>query len=286
MLIDCLPAGASPCPAPVSAAPVSAAPARLAVRLAMDEADIAAVQHLRWRVFMDEMGVAAPAGAPQRDADPFDALCDHLLVTDADPATGEVCVVGTYRLLRGEVASRNGGFYTEREFDLGQVRAHAQGAGELLELGRACVLPAWRTSHTIQLLWRGIADYVGQYRIGAMFGCASFPGTDPRAHAASLSYLAHHCLAPADRRPTVRSGILPGVMPGLGIALEQLAPGSYDERRALFGLPPLVKGYLRAGARFGDGAFIDHDFGSIDVCVVLPMDTVNQRYASRFNVAA
>lgn len=251
---------------------------RLSVRFARDAADLAAVQHLRWQVFMGELGAARDGALGQLDRDPFDELCDHLLVSDLDVATGAETVVGTYRLLRGKVARRQGGFYSAREFDLTRLKRHARGSGDLLELGRSCVLPAYRTSHTISLLWRGIAEYLSLHTIGAMFGCASFHGTDPDAHAASLSYLAHHCLAPVDQRP--------GVLSGCGIALERLALGAYDERAALFGLPPLIKGYLRAGARFGDGAFVDHEFRTIDVCVVLPIERLSGRYASRFNVAA
>ena len=255
---------------------------RLAVGLARNAADLAAVQRLRWRVFVEEMG-ARPVGpaaelAAGLEADPLDAVCDHLLVTD-EAASGETEVVGTYRLLRESVARHHGGFYSAGEFDLSALAAMTRGRpGELLELGRSCVLPAYRTSQTIALLWRGIAQYLAKHRIACMFGCASFPGTDPRRHAAGLSYLAHHHLAPVDQRPRA--------LPGAGIPLAQLDEGTYDARRAVLGLPPLVKGYIRAGATFGDGAFVDHDFRTIDVCVLLPVDRLSQRYAARFNVAA
>ena len=72
----------------------------------------------------------------------------------------------------------------------------------------------------------------------------------------------------------------------MGIPLQQLAPGSYDVRKAMFSLPPLLKGYLRVGAKFGEGAFVDHDFNTIDVCVVMPVEQISQRYAARFSVAA
>jgi len=254
-----------------------AAERRLSVRLARDAVDVAAVQRLRWQVFMDEMGAAGEAEI-QLDQDRFDGLCDHLLVTDRDGETGAETVVGTYRLLRGKVARRHGGFYSASEFDLSRLQRHAKGCGDLLELGRSCVLPEYRTSHTIALLWRGIAEYLSLHSIGAMFGCASFHGTDPAEHAASLSYLAHNRLAPVEQRPSVR--------PGCGIPLERLNPDAYDHRMALFGLPPLIKGYVRAGALFGDGAYIDHAFGTIDVCVVLPLERLSGRYANRFNVAA
>lgn len=250
---------------------------RLTIRLATCTEDLAAAQRLRWQVFMAEYG-ATSLGGTECDEDPFDALCDHLLVIDRQGHGGGPLVVGTYRLLRQSVAARHGGFYSAGEFDLAPLVRQSAGRGELLELGRSCVLPAYRTSQTISLLWHGIARYLSDHSIGAMFGCASFAGTDPAPHAASLSLLAHRYLAPPEGRP--------GVLASKGIALEQLPAGAYDERRALLGLPPLVKGYIRAGARFGDGAFIDRDFGTIDVCVVLPVDRVSRRYANRFNVAA
>jgi putative hemolysin len=247
--------------------------------MARNSVDLAAVQRLRWRVFVEEMGAAAGDGESELERDPYDAFCDHLLVTDENPRTGESEVVGTYRLLRESVARRHHGFYSSGEFDLSALFGHARNLpGELLELGRSCVLPSYRTSQTISLLRRGISQYLAEHRITCMFGCASFAGTDPAEHAASLSYLAHNHLAPAEQRPRL--------LPGKGVSLEQLPPGTYDERRALLGLPPLIKGYIRAGALFGEGAFIDHAFCTIDVCVILPVARMSNRYASRFNVAA
>lgn len=262
----------------ISAAPAQASHRRLSVRLASSEADLHAVQHLRWRVFHEEMGASLlDARSGQRDFDAFDAACDHLLVIDE--SLGDGGAVGTYRLLRESVAERCGGFYSMGEFDLSPLRQQGGGGeGELLELGRSCVLPAYRTSGTISLLWRGIAEYLSSHAISLMFGCASFPGTDPAAHAEALSLLHHRHLA-ADGR-------CPRLLPGKGVPLEQLPAGSYDERRALLALPPLVKGYLRAGAKFGEGAFIDHAFNTIDVCVVMPVADLSMRYVSRFSAAA
>ncbi|MBC2667305.1 GNAT family N-acetyltransferase [Novosphingobium flavum] len=251
---------------------------RLSVRLARNAGDLAAVQHLRWQVFVEEMGAEGREPGLRLERDPFDAFCDHLLVTCEDCGSGAAQVVGTYRLLRESVARRHGGFYSSTEFDLRPLLRRTRRTGDLLELGRSCVLPDHRNSHTISLLWRGISSYVAQHNIAALFGCASFPGTDPEVHAAGLSYLAHHHLAPDETRPLVRGRV--------GIPLERLARGSYDERGALMSLPPLIKGYLRTGAQFGEGAFVDHAFRTIDVCVILPVDRVSQRYANRFNVAA
>lgn len=253
---------------------------RLSIRLANDERDIRAVQQLRWEVFFAEMGAGHAGPAPdhlhQLDHDAYDAVCDHLLVIDEDAADGP-SVVGTYRLLRESVARKAGGFYSASEFDLSALDARG-GPGELLELGRSCVLPPYRTSATISLLWRGIADYIARHGIGLMFGCASFQGVDPDVHAASLSWLYHHHLADPRQRPVTVNG--------KGVSLERLPRGSYDERRAMLQLPPLVKGYLRVGAKFGDGAYVDHAFNTIDVCVVMPVELISDRYAARFSVAA
>src|SRR5262249_62198799 len=115
-----------------------------------------------------------------------DTYWDNLLVIDHAAGTGRAPVVGTYRLLRRSVAERNGGFYTETEFDIAPLLAVE---GELLELGRSCVEAAYRTRPTMQLLWRGLGEYSLRHGIKVMFGCASLPGTDVEAHAAALSYL-------------------------------------------------------------------------------------------------
>ena len=272
----------------------NSAPRRLSVRLAQDKRDLEAVQRLRWLVFFEEMGASAgTAPSTCLDRDEFDDLCDHLLVIDEDRPADEA-VVGTYRLLRESIARKHGGFYSAGEFDLSPLMAPREILGaetlnpgdpgfgeeprELLELGRSCVLPPYRTSATISMLWRGIFEYVSTRRISVMFGCASFPGSDPDVYAPALSYLYHNHLAPAEARPVV--------LDGKGVSLNRLPQGGYDLKQALFQLPPLVKGYIRVGAKFGDGAYIDHQFNTVDVCVVMPVELISDRYAARFSVAA
>ena len=256
-------------------------PARLlAVRLAENDTDVMAAQRLRYRIFFEALGAAAADAdakdsAGGRDIDRYDGLCDHLLVEDL-AAPGRP-VVGTYRLLRQSVAERHFGFYSADEFDLGPVIAHARQEGmELLELGRSCVDPAYRDAGTIQMLWRGIADYLRQHRIGYMFGCASFHGTDPEEHAAGLSLLAHDHMAPVDLRACAAGGV----------EMARLPIGGYDARLAQRHLPPLIKAYLRVGAQVGDGIFIDHAFNSIDVFMLMPVARIAARYAERFEAAA
>lgn len=243
--------------------------APLQVRLAETDADMRAAQALRYAVFHEEFGVESETSL---DSDHYDAICDHLLVTDG------ASVVGTYRLLRQDVAARNRGFYSSGEYDLAPLLATGRGGGQLLELGRSCVAPAYRNAGTIALLWRGIAAYLDRHRIGHMFGCASLPGTNPDRHAAALSYLHHHHLAPPELRVCAH--------PGAAVDMARLPLGSYDPRLAARALPPLIKGYLRVGATVGSGAFIDHEFGTTDVFVIMPVERISSRYSQRFRSAA
>jgi putative hemolysin len=245
----------------------------LEVRLAATPAEIDAAQALRYRVFYEEM-TARPSieiARRRRDFDSFDAYCDHLLVIDHDRGAGAEGVVGTYRLMRREAARRHGGFYTASEFDIAILDERR---GEVLELGRSCVDALYRTRPTIELLWRGIAAYVFRHRIEVMFGCASLPGTDPRALALPLSYLYHYHLAP----PALRVRARPERYTNMNfVAAEQI-----DRRGVLASLPPLVKGYLRLGGFVGDGAVVDHQFNTTDVCVVVATDRVTEKYYSHY----
>lgn len=239
------------------------------VRLAASEAELAAAQRLRYTVFYEEMG-ARPTPEMQRsrrDFDEFDAHCDHLLVIDHQLGAGAEGVVGTYRLMRRQAAERVGRFYSVDEYDLAPVLAYP---GEILELGRSCVHAAYRNRGTMQLLWGGISAYVFRHRIDLMFGCASLPGIDPSALAMALSYLHHHHLAP--------EGLRPRAVPNRYERMDLLPPERVDPRAALADLPPLVKGYLRLGGFVGDGAVIDHQFNTTDVCVIVKTDLVSQKY--------
>lgn len=246
----------------------------LEVKLAApDEIDDALA--LRFRIFCQERGASSPHAARGLEEDAFDRDCDHLIVVDH--GRGGRPVVGTYRLLREETALRIGGFYSSGEYDLGPLiaRGRAQsGAPQLLELGRSCVDPAYRTNATITLLWRAIASYLEEYRVAFMFGCASFPGTDPARFRDELAYLHRFHLAPEPIR--VRT------WPQHHVEM------AGDDGVDLSGrtLPPLIKAYLRVGAKIGDGAFIDHAFNTVDVFMVMPVERIVGRYGRRFGLVA
>ena len=244
----------------------------LELRLVRDESELRAAQRLRYRVFYEEMR-ARPIGsmaAERRDFDAFDDICDHLIVRDTK-RSGDGAIVGTYRLLRRSVAQRHGGFYTAGEYDIARLLAVE---GELVELGRSCVDMNYRAGAAAQALLRGLGAYAVQHDIRIMFGCASLHGTDPDRLALPLSYLAYHLAAPEALRPRA--------LERLYVEMARLAFDEVDPGEGRASLPPLLKAYARAGCRFGDGAVIDRQFNTTDVCVVLDMATVENRYASRY----
>ncbi len=243
----------------------------LQVRLAANEEDIRAAQAVRYRVFVEEMGaqVSAEMHAAKRDWDHFDAYCDHLLVVDHK---GDVPrIVGTYRLLRREAMRKCGTFYTAGEFNIQAMEAHP---GEIMELGRSCVSPEYRSRAAMQLLWRGIGAYVARYKVEIMFGCASLAGADPAAHAQALAYLYHYHLAPPELRLLA--------LPELHVKMDIMPKESVDAQAAFIALPALIKGYLRLGGYVGDGAVIDKSYNTTDVGVVVKTDLVTAKYAQRY----
>jgi L-ornithine Nalpha-acyltransferase len=247
--------------------------AQLEVRLANSASEVDAAQALRYKVFYEEMG-AHPTSEMQRlrrDFDEIDERSDHLIVHDPLHQDPGGSIVGTYRLIRGDRIARLDQFYSSSEYDLGPI---ARFPGAVLELGRSCVAPAYRCRSVMQLLWRGIADYVWANDIGLMFGCGSLPGADLDRHAETLSYLHAHHLAPEHLRVRARQDRY------APMALKD--PASIDLKSALAGLPPLIKGYLRLGGMVGDGAVLDQDFNTTDICILVETSRITDKYARKF----
>jgi len=257
----------------------------LEVRLGQGRRDIIKAQRLRYQVFYREMAANAGPVATmrRRDQDAYDSVCDHLLVVDhaRDGGAADTWrqgrrgkVVGTYRVLRQEKAERTLGFYTQSEYDIAPLIAAKSPAYRFMELGRSCVLKPYRNKRSVELLWHGLWTYVREHNIDVMIGCASFSGTDPDAHALALSFLHHHARAPETWRCTAH--------PHLFQNMNLMTKDQVDVRAALRQMPPLIKGYLRLGAVVGDGAVIDHQFGTTDVLIVLPVENIDPRYFEHF----
>ena len=247
---------------------VEAAP--YAVRLATTAQDLTAAQRLRYQVFVTELGGDGPlvdhANRLERDA--FDPFFDHLVLVDRriDPATLSH-VIGAYRILPSDRRAAAGRFYSETEFDLSALLASGR---KLLELGRSCVQADHRGGTAMFHLWNGLAEYVLDRGIEILFGAASFHGTDIATLAQPLSYLYRHHLAPPDMR--VRA------LPPHRQEMDLIPEASLDRRRGMAGTPALIKAYLRLGGFVGDGAWIDHDFNTTDVCLVMDTEKMSAKH--------
>ncbi len=253
----------------------------LEARLATTKREVRRAQKLRYRVFFEEGGATPDPTARliRRDVCRFDQVSDHLIVIDRTEAyrDGTPRIVGVYRLLRQDVAERNFGFYSACEFDVGTLIARRPDM-RFLEVGRACIAPAHRGKHVLELLWRGLWAYARHHRIDGMIGCASLPGVDASAHADAIRTLADGGgdsvwrVAPRTDR----------VDPDHGSS--GAAPA--DPRSLLRSLPPLVKGYWRLGATFSPTPVVDRAFNTTDIFVVMPLCEIENRYLQYFGVEA
>ena len=232
---------------------------RLHVGLAHSESEILEAKKLRYRIFAEELGARLDCREPGVDHDLYDPFCEHLIVRDE--ASGRI--VGTYRILSPEAAKRVGGYYSETEFDLTRLQLLRPG---MVEIGRSCIDPDYRTGATIALLWSGLAEYMIRGGHRHLIGCAS-NGMADGCHAAANLYqrLGEH-LAPIEYR----------VFPRHPLPIERLYTGQPAE------LPPLIKGYLRAGAWIGGEPAWDPDFNTADLLILMPMAKVDSRYAKHF----
>ena len=163
-------------------------------------------------------------------------------------------------------AAQAGRFYSEAEYDLSRLR---QSGRKLLELGRSCLHPEYRGGTAMFHLWNALAAYVADQRIDVLFGVASFHGTDIADLAPALSLLHHRHLAASDIRPRALDDVFQ--------SMDLVAEPKLDRRAAMVQVPALIKAYLRLGGTVGEGAFIDHEFNTTDVCMVMDTQKLNAR---------
>jgi putative hemolysin len=238
--------------------PANATRYSLLVAHANDE--VVAAQKLRHQVFAEEMGARLHSPRPGLDVDEFDEFCDHLVVRDDN--TGGI--VGCYRMLPPDRAAQAGKLYADSEFDLSALDGLRP---SLVETGRSCVHPDHRSGAVVSLVWAGIARYMLLSGHRYLAGCASVPLADGDAHAAGVWDLMRtkHYSAEATRV----SPLIPWDVEGV-------------ERPARATLPPLIKGYVRLGAKVCGPPALDADFGVADFFVLLDLQNVDERYLKFF----
>jgi putative hemolysin len=240
---------------------VSSAPAQYVARRARTGADLQAAQTLRFEVFNLELNEGlAESYATGRDTDPFDPVCDHLIVEH----TPSQSIVGTYRLQTGTSAAKHLGYYCAQEFDFSPYETYR---GEIVELGRACVHKQHRNLVVLGLLWKGIADYATEHNARYLVGCSSLTSQNPADGTSAHSQLCRHHLAPPGwRRRPLPAGECP---------LNQVAAEPVP-------IPKLLRAYLALGAKICGAPALDRQFGTIDFLTVLDLASISAATRARF----
>ncbi|MDH5798624.1 MAG: GNAT family N-acetyltransferase [Paracoccaceae bacterium] len=242
---------------------------RFQVRMANTPSEVIAAQRLRYRVFVEELGGDGRLVDHENrlERDEFDEFARHLILIDTEVDDDDPDrVVGAYRLMTSDDAKRAGRFYSASEYDLQPLISSGR---KLLELGRSCLLPEQRGGTAMHRMWATLAEFVLSEGCEILFGVASFHGTDAEKLAEPLSALYHKHLAPEDIR--VRA------LPPHRIEMNRIPADQIDAIRAMKATPALIKAYLRLGGFVGDGAYVDHEFNTIDVCLMVDTTRMNAR---------
>lgn len=246
------------------------------VRLTRNKEERRQVRQLRYSVFVEEEGAGATEEQKnlREEYDAFDRFAEYMAVFH----NGKI--VGTYRIIDRNAAEKMGGFYTESEFNISKIKRYK---GNIAEMSRACVDKAYRENALVmRMLWAGLGEYVVRRKIMLLFGVASWVGTKPVESAQAISYLYYNHLSPLSLRATVLSeNFAEGVNPKLS-RMNILPREFIDETDARHQMTPLIKGYLRLGASFGKGVFVDKPFNSYDVFVMLQTKKIDAAYQKHF----
>ncbi|MDQ8205164.1 GNAT family N-acyltransferase [Pelagicoccus sp. SDUM812003] len=237
------------------------------VRIARSDEDVAAAQRLRFRVFNLELGEGlSESEVTGRDEDPFDAVCDHLLVEYVN----EQQIIGTYRLQPGDTAAANIGYYSEQEFHFEVFESIRH---ETIELGRACIAKEHRNMVVLGLLWKGIAQYAKLSQARYLIGCSSLTSTDPAEGQAAYRNLVRYLAAePFITRPTQR----------YDCSVPRHESARVEEAKRTVQIPRLMRAYLTLGARICGEPALDREFKTIDFLTLLDLRSLGPRAMQKF----
>ena len=245
------------------------------IKIAEKKSELKKAQTLRYSVFYKEKKAIPTISNKilRLDYDKVDKYADHLIVMDKNRKSIKNKIVGTYRLLRGDIAAHCGGFYTSSEFDLSKI-LNSYKNNQILELGRSCVHQDYRNGTIMNLLWKAIAEYVKLYDIKILLGCASFHGTNVMKYTNELSYLRKHFSLPDELSvKSLDTKIYP--------TYAEINSNTND-LRTFVKLPPLIKGYLRIGGKGSHDCFVDYKFNTIDLCVNVISDNIDEKYKKKY----
>lgn len=246
------------------------------VRLTRNKEERRMVRQLRYDVFVAEEG-ATPTEEQRElheEFDDFDKFAEYMAVFHDGK------IVGTYRIIDKKAADKMGGFYTETEFNISKIK---KASDNIAEMSRACVSREYRENALVmRMLWAGLSEYVLRRRIAVLFGVASWVGQKPVESAQAISYLYYNYLSPLRLRARViPERFVNGVDQRMS-KMNILPRAFVDEELAKKQMTPLIKGYLRMGATFGQGVFIDKPFNTYDVFVMLQTKNMDAAYQKHF----
>ncbi len=245
------------------------------IKIAETKSELKKAQALRYSVFYKEKKAIPTISKKilRLDYDKVDKFADHLIVIDKNRKGIKNKIVGTYRLIRGDIAAHCGGLYTSSEFDLSKI-LNSYENNKILELGRSCVHQDYRNGTIMNLLWKAIAEYVKLYDIKILLGCASFHGTDVMKYTNELSYLRKNFSLPDELSvKSLDSKIYP--------AYTEIDSNNND-LRTFVKLPPLIKGYLRVGGKVSHDCYVDYKFNTIDLCVIVNTNNIDEKYKKKY----
>ena len=246
------------------------------VRLTRNKDERRQVRQLRYDVFVEEEGASATEEQRnlREEYDAYDRFAEYLAVFH----NGKI--VGTYRIIDRDAAEKMGSFYTETEFNLSKIK---KVDGNIAEMSRACVAREYRENALVmRMLWAGLGEYVMRRKIAILFGVASWVGTKPVESAQAISYLYYNHLSPLGLRATVLSENFADGVNQKQSRMNILPRDFVDEADARRQMTPLIKGYLRLGATFGKGVFIDKPFNTYDVFVMVQTKKISATYQKHF----
>ncbi len=244
---------------------------RFEVRFAETSTEVKRSQELRYKVFIEEMGGRPCQSSSEQylEKDEFDDHCRHLILIDHKKNGKKVIqkIIGVIRLILGSEAKLRLGFCSSREYDLNLLLSLGQNC---LELGRTCIEKPYRNSLALHYLWKGLGSYTKANDVSFLLGLASFPGNDVKKISMALSFINEKYLAPPEIRPkALKNGF---------IDMAIIPRSEINRSEALLQMPSLLKGYLRLGARVGEGAFIDRKLNTIDVCIIIDINQMLDKY--------
>ncbi len=243
---------------------------KLTVRIAENQLEIERALALRYDVFNLELGEGLPeSAATRKDRDEYDYFCDHLIVIDK--ANGDQ-IVGTYRILKRSVAEKNIGFYSENEFDISNIYKLND---EAAEIGRSCVHPDYRDGSVITMLWSGLAEYMVTQNVRYLMGCGSVHSTDPQLASEVYAFLKEKdAITPEEFRVYPKPGYeIPGFDPDMVVE---------DSKALAKKIPPLIKGYIRAGSKICGYPALDKVFGTTDVFIFFDRENITEKYGKHY----